>query len=402
MNHWIVRVATAFLMFSIVGLLVWTTEWVDEEHATPAQGEAATNRFYATQALLRELGAHVEKRSGLEAMPPKDAHLVLTSSQWNLFPGREQMLLDWVEGGGQLIIPPGMVGHASVEDWMPIAGELAPRQAHAPSGIAQKLLKDWNCRSVTEHRNTPVAQPGGAGVSYEVCGIRSHRVYGPAADQSPPTWSMQGPNGMEALRMQVGLGSVTVVGAWGLLGNSDLFLEGSARLVSAALQARPGAAYWFVVEEAREPLLSWLWDEAWPACGLTLLAVALALWRAVPRFGAMALPARVDRRSMAEQVRGTGRFLHWHGASALHAAQVRALNEAAQHALRGFAQAGGPRRTSLVAEATGLDVAALARALIDRTRVPAVMAHDLELLETARRRLLVRVATHRQNPPAST
>jgi hypothetical protein len=152
------------------------------------------------------------------------------------------------------------------------------------------------------------------------------------------------------------------------------------------LQPHAGAVFWFVAEESRETFVPWLWQQAWPACLLGLLALALALWRAAPRFGPLAAPAGTARRSMAEQVRGTGRFLHRHGPVVLHAAQVRALNEAATGALGRFADTS--QRVAAIAQATAIDPRTLVLALDARARNPAVMASDLELLEAARRRLL--------------
>ncbi len=155
--------------------------------------------------------------------------------------------------------------------------------------------------------------------------------------------------------MQVGQGTVTVLGGWGLLNNSNLLRADNAQLAAAALQARAGAEFWFVAEEAREPFAPWLWHQAWAALLLGLLALALALWRAGVRFGPLAPSAPAHRRSMAEQVRGTARFLHMHGPKALHTAQLRALHASAARQLPRFSQLDPARRTQEIARATGLD-----------------------------------------------
>ena len=133
--------------------------------------------------------------------------------------------------------------------------------------------------------------------------------------------------------------------------------------------------------------MPWLWHQAWAALLLGLLALALALWRAGVRFGPLAPSAPSHRRSMAEQVRGTARFLHMHGPKALHTAQLRALHASAARQLPRYSQLDALRRTAGIARATGLDARALERAQDDKARNPAVLAADLELLETARRRL---------------
>jgi len=91
---------------------------------------------------------------------------------------------------------------------------------------------------------------------------------------------------------------------------------------------------------------------------------------------------------MAEQVRGTAGFLHAHGAAALHVAQLRALDESARRQLRGYARRDAAARAAAIAQATGLEPAMLARAMDEaRSRHAGAMAIDLEVLETARRRL---------------
>lgn len=388
MKETAVRIVLGLLVLLLGGLVVWATEWVDVDTPTPAHGDAATNPFYATQALLRALGATVEKRSSLEVLPPPGARLLLDSQHWDLVPERAELLRDWVEAGGHLIIPPGLIDHSALEDWMPIAGRATGGYPVPSRGTSAKLLRDWNCRTVTEIRHPPSTIADKGRLAYEVCGERSPMMLGPAKHQPLPLWSALGPAGVEAIRMQVGQGSVTVLGAWALLNNSNLTREGSALVVTAALQPHAGAVFWFVAEESRQAFVSWLWRKAWPAGLLGLLALALALWRAAPRFGPLALRAGTARRSMAEQVRGTGRFLHRHGAGVLHAAQVRALDEAAARTLSGINRADAPQRLAAIAQATAINPHTLALALDDRARHPAVMARDLELIETARRRLL--------------
>jgi hypothetical protein len=71
---------------------------------------------------------------------------------------------------------------------------------------------------------------------------------------------------------------------------------------------------------------------------------------------------------MAEQVRGTARFLHMHGPKALHTAQLRALHASAARQLPRFSQLDPARRTQEIARATGLDARVLERAQADKAR----------------------------------
>ncbi|SDN34433.1 DUF4350 domain-containing protein [Polaromonas sp. JS666] len=366
--------------------LVSATEWVDVDVPTPAKGEALTNPLYATEKLLGALGAKVVKHKSLDAMPPPQARLVLVSRNWDLFPERAQRLRAWVAQGGHLVIPGFLARHTSLTGWLPVTEENAiSPQKITPARPFDRTAKDLDCRALEEP--VEVAPSYGDSRVFRVCGAYFGPQYLPVNRLAAPLWSLRGTAGTEAVRVQVGQGTVTVLGGWGLLGNSNLLRADNAQVAAAALQARAGAEFWFVAEEAREPFASWLWHQAWVALLLGLLALALALWRAGVRFGPLAPSAPSHRRSMAEQVRGTARFLHMHGPKALHTAQLRALHASAARQLPRFSQLEPARRTAEIARATGLDVRALEHAQADRARNRGALAADLELLETARRRL---------------
>ena len=366
--------------------LVSATEWVDVDVPTPAKGEALTNPLYATEKLLAALGSRVVRHKSLDAMPPPQARLVLVSRNWDLFPERAQRLRAWVMQGGHLVIPGFLARHKAFEDWLPVTEESAIRaQTVTPTRPFTKGAKEADCRSLEEPAE--VVSSYGDSRAYRVCGAYFSPQYLPADRQAAPLWSLRGTAGIEAVRMRAGQGTVTVLGGWGMLSNNNLLRADNAQVVAAALQARAGAEFWLVAEEAREPFASWLWHQAWAALLLGLLALSLALWRAGVRFGPLAPSAPSHRRSMAEQVRGTARFLHMHGPKALHAAQLRALHASAARQVPRFSQLAPAQRTQEIARATGLDTLALERAQADRSRNRGVLAADLELLETARRRL---------------
>src|SRR5262249_52299120 len=77
-------------------------------------------------------------------------------------------------------------------------------------------------------------------------------------------------------------------------------------------------------------LLSLMWSAGWPVIVLALILVLLALWRGAPRFGPLEAPPSTARRSLAEQIRGTGQFtLRVGGGRALQAAALPALADLA-------------------------------------------------------------------------
>jgi hypothetical protein len=94
---------------------------------------------------------------------------------------------------------------------------------------------------------------------------------------------------------------------------------------------------------------------------------------------------------MAEQISGTAQFLRREGPQALLGAQIRALDTVARGHVRHFDKLDRSRRAQAIAQATGLDAAALGLALdksLARKRVD--LPATLQLLETARRLLVQR------------
>jgi len=439
MKERLIQIAMVLLALGLGAWLVSATEWADTETPTPSRGEARSNPLYGVQRLLRELGGTVVKRPSLDAMPPPDARLVLLTPHWDVLADRVR-LREWVEGGGHLIVPGRLARHDALKAWLPIRNvdrtlqeqpgtradtegqadadaDAAPAPAPKPKAptppkptkqppaarsskpIANaKPDRDRDCRAMTEPASVPASY--GNSRSYRFCGFRLPAWYVPTGAQRP-TWALETERGAEAMRVAMGKGSVTVVGNWAGFSNTQLMRGDNALVAAAALQAAPGAQWWFIADEAREPFLPWLWHRGWIAIVLGLVALAAALWRAAVRFGPLVAVPGQQRRSMAEQVRGTAQFLQQHGGAALHGAQVRALHDCAGRQLRRRSQRTPAERDAAIAAATGIDIAVLQRALDKHTRNPNALAADLELLETARRRLEAMTLQPASSAPSS-
>lgn len=391
------RITSILIAVLLLAAGVWlasATEWADVEVERPPRGEAAKNPLYATQSLLRKLGAEVTKRHHLAEMPPAQTRLVLASRHWNLFPDRAARLRAWVEQGGQLVIPGFMADYDQFKGWLPIIEESKQRskrrvEPRPPGDRPSPTLpltahqQDPDCRELSE-RAAADSDPDSHAL--HICGPQHYRHYRPAAG-APALWLLEGSPSSEMIRLAIGKGTVTIIGPWQLMENRHALRADNALALVAALQVRTGARFWFVAEEAREPLLAWAWQRGWVSVLLALSALALFLWRNAPRFGPLAAPDSRHRRSMVEQVCGTAHFLQYHGSAALHGAQVRALHETAHRYFHDYAHMDGAQRVHAVAQSTGLDVSALARALRPGTRSSPMLSADLKVLENARRSL---------------
>jgi len=123
-----------------------------------------------------------------------------------------------------------------------------------------------------------------------------------------------------------------------------------------------------------------------------VLWIALALWRGGMRFGPLVAPSERARRSLAEQVLGTGRFaVRVGGGAALVGAARRALHEAASRRIVGYERLAVAAQAEAVAGLAHVDGAALAAALeVEQSARPLELRAKLALLETARRELVSR------------
>ena len=393
------------------------TEWVEVQVNDPPTGAALRDNDYRLKQLATRLGAQVSAPANLDRLPPPGATLVLSSTHWNIFPERAQVLRRWIEAGGHLWLPyQGAVDETLA--WIPVtwaripkpkpAVAAPPRAASAADdddedddeddekAPAEPAPKASPAATITKPRCPGVGEPAhvtpafGTHRLFDAC-LYARETLRPSV---PVQWALYGEHGAVVARVPVGRGSVTVASATMPWGNAQLLNSDNALLAAATLRLQPGQILWFVQDEARAPLLSFLWSTGTPAVLLGVLALAFALWRGAVRFGPRAAVLPTVRRSVAEQIRGTAEFIHHHGGRALHAAQLRGLHDAARPRIQGFDALILGERAQAIAKATSLDAHTLARAMNPELN-SALNRHPsaaLALIETARRRLLMNTA----------
>jgi hypothetical protein len=378
----IVWMVAGILVVVVVAWVAQNTSWVDTTIPMPPKGEARTNPFYAAQRFAEALGARTVWDREL-VVPPTDSVVVLSGWHWDLSRARRQALERWVESGGRLVVDRTLVGgEAEFERWSRIIRdyqEVSDKERAASD-------REGPCRKLLEHPGG-TAPAGTVTTVYELCDFS---VWSFLTTTRTVAWSLRGKSGIQALRVNVGRGSVTVVNA-APFRYRQLFDGDHGRLFVAATQLRRGDEVHFLSEDDHPSLLVLLWRYGGPLVVLAMSLVALLLWRGGVRLGPLAAPAPAGRRSLAEQIRGTGQFAERHGSGeSLHAAVVRALNEAAQRHVAAYARLSPAERTAALARLTGVDAGVLTAAIHN----PALRrAHQLQntiaLLETARRRIVV-------------
>ena len=381
------RIIVRLIVIAGISLLVtWVvrnTYWDNATVPAPLKNEAATNPFYAAQHLVEQLGGKSSWDRVLRDVSP-NAAIVVSSWHWDLAAGRRSRMERWVEAGGRLVIDRTLVGgKEEFERWSGITRRQKTQDEKDEDEDDQQFKKPRKCRTL--HQAAP-ARTDDANHSYELCAPEDGTHL---ATTRHMAWALDDDFGNQVLRVNVGKGSVTLVN--GEPFHFREFLEGdNAALLVAALQLRKKDEVHFLSEQEHPSMLALMWLLGWPIVLLTLALIAMALWRNSVRFGPLVAETEQARRSLAEQIRGTGLFvIRFGGGKALHAAAVRALNEAARRRIGAYPRLSASERVDAIAQLTGADAAALGPA-VNHSDVR--RAHELRqaiaLIESVRRRLI--------------
>jgi hypothetical protein len=375
------RLGWAFLAVLFAGLLVWiarNTYWTTVEVPLPPKAEAATNPFYIREKFAQVLGARTQWAQDF-SLPPTTGVVYVSTLDWDLLPERRKRLEHWVESGGRLVVDGSLIN--SGEDFEAWTGIAVKELDHEPPKRGPvKAAKD--CRKFDDDSTHD---------SYLACDITSGESLESGRGRKRE-WSLSDEDSnLIAARVRIGRGTVTVITGVPFNGRSLLAGE-NGRLFVAATQLRRGDVIHFFSETDQPSLLALAWRLGWPVIALTILALVLGIWRGSVRFGPMVAPTDTARRSLAEQIRGTGQFTMRIGSTtALHAATARAMNEVAARYINAYEALPGAERMQALEKATGFEASSLAAAL--QHSGPGRTEHlraDLELLEAARRRILLK------------
>lgn len=373
-----VTAALCVLLFgALVVFVANNTYWEDIPYPTPPKGEAVTNPFYAAQRFAEALGASTRRDRVFVAPSPKSV-VVVSAWHWDLSAQRQAAIERWVESGGRLVVDDTLSG--DVTGFMSWSGvdwgyDEAAADAYYERDDDTPIE---NCAPVMEVE--PQSHRG-----YSVCGLDFSFL----TTTRPMQWALRDGAGLQAVRVAVGAGSVTVINAAPFTRRS-LFDGDHASLFVAGTQLTRGDEVVFLTEDDHPSILALMWIYGAPSVVLSGVLLAFFLWRGAARFGPTLPAPEPRRRSMAEQIRGSGSFALQYGEGAsLHEAAVRALTEAAHRRIPAYPRLSRPQRATALGKATGMDGDAIVSAIdgISKRRVNE-LPNTLALLECARRQLL--------------
>ena len=378
----VVSVVVVLLLGALGYWLSNISHWEEVEIPGTPKGEALTNPFYSLQHLSESLGAHTQLRHEIMSMPPAGSVIVLDFWNWDMIPERRHRLEQWVSDGGRLVANVAQLGDEGFQEWSGIKSlpesSLPKRTRHSGPPEVNTLACGANERLLTS-----ATEPG---ARFDTFGFMPIGI----TTTRKSTWRLHDEDGAtQALRIPIGRGSVTVLNAY-VVSNRGVLCEDYGLLFAAATQVHRGDTITFLTEGQGSSLLGLIWQYGAPVVALAGVWIALWLWRSGVRFGPLVAPTESARRSLAEQIRGTGQFtLRFGGGAALYAATVRALNEVASRHILHYERLTASERVGALEKVTRLSAADLTRALEDRdARSRKEIRKTIAFLEAVRRRLI--------------
>ena len=366
----------------LVAWLASVTEWGEVELPTPLRGDAATNPFYAAQKLVETLGATSERRETLGDASTA-AVVVLSAWSWDINAARRAEFERWVEAGGRLVVDAALItGSDAFERWSGITRER--EEADPDEDLLEAPEAVEPCRPLDVIGDDPYAEESPA--SYSACDFDDASWLD---TDEPLLWALSDEGFLLAARVAVEEGSVTVVNGVPFV-YREIFEGDHGELLVAAADLRIGDHVIFMSEADVASLVALVWQHGAPVVVVLLLFVALGLWRGAVRFGPVAAPAERVRRSLAEQILGTGRFaVRVGGGAALLAAARRALHEAAERRIVAYERLPTSQQVAAIAQLAAVDSSELGSAMDSASNQRSLeLRAKLALLESARRQLV--------------
>ncbi|MBT8077323.1 MAG: DUF4350 domain-containing protein [Gammaproteobacteria bacterium] len=339
------------------------------------KGEARLNNFLAAELLLNEVGIEVESQQHIRAsewLPPETDTLVMLLAAEIAVPEESELLLQWVNDGGHLLLLPTRDETRDVVTFLErlnlrLAREISIVSDASEEAGASELPEDYD---------------------YRLARSAWHRIELLSSAVAPVTLTDE--SGIVAVRQKQGDGHVTVFASGNWFLNNTLAEQDHARLFLDAVAGFivPGKV-WIVYDAAFAPLWRLIWDSArYLVVGL-LLAFVLWLWSRMPRMGPLLPVPEGARRSIIEHVSAAGRFV-WDNNSpaSLVAASVAAVIHKAERRHPGIGRLPAEKQAVAIGHLVDEDAQDILEALMNTADDrPREFARHMKFLQKIRNKL---------------
>jgi hypothetical protein len=282
------------------------------------QGEARRNAFLASERLLARMGVSVRhaKLPGELRELPGNGTLILPDRRSALAPDERRHLIEWVEGGGHLIVEDENYRLPDyILDALGVTRKPTPQPPPKPT---PKAKAEERSPKPVETRFVEVRLPHAPAPMR----VRMHSLQTLEAPHA--SLRVESKDATHLVHFPRGRGQVTVLNDLEFMRNGSIGQSDHAEFVWQLVRFQPDTAAVFVFDRPqRLSLARWLVDNAWAALAGGALLLALWLWRVAPRFGPLAPDPEPARRRLLDHLRASGRYLWSAGGAATLAESAR-------------------------------------------------------------------------------
>ena len=326
MTRRIVWSLVAVAVLATLGAL-WFLQNFEQVPTTNWEGpkkEALRNPYLALERLFGKLGRPIQRvksPAALDALPAGGVLILDNGRRRNVNPARAQRLLDWVNGGGYLIVAAESSGNDPLLKALGITPcRVSPKQCLRADEDDEEDEDDSN-----HPAEKPKSEPGPIEVRLPDTPIRYHYRYHYPIDSlrsslPTPVWTAgRDENYKHLLHYAWGRGQITVFDDLSFLRNWQLGNLDHAELIWALIRKYQPQGPLYLASRLEVPTLwQWLAESAWMALISGTLLIALWLWRITPRFGGLLTPSSAERRDLLQHLAAIGRSVwregglaHW-------------------------------------------------------------------------------------------
>ena len=359
-NKWALVVAGLVLLALAGSGVYWffdNYERREREVLSDPSREAVRNPYLAAERYLSRLGYEAETlrgRNRLKNPPAASGALVVHDAGPSLSPYEEEQLLNWVTGGGHLVLVPRRAWDEDTESSSNhLFDRFGVRLRHAANDSQSDDETGIETPAVDGRRPVAIRRTDPASGSVQ----RYQVAFNPSRSLEDSSLvaeeSVYGTRGIHMLAWTHGAGRLTVFSDNGFMLNDTIGDYDHAWFVSDLLQGHD--RIWFLVDAAMPPLTSLMWRYIPEAVASAILLGLLWLWRAAATHGPRHRTRARVRRNVIEHLDAVAAFAWRHDRRALIDRSRMLVETRWIRRHPRLNQLDEPSRCAWIAERTGLD-----------------------------------------------
>lgn len=285
--------------------LIWflnNFELAERETVGGYSQEARRNPFLAAERFLTRIGrdaASVSSSDLWRNLPESNDVLVVYRYVPPAGEERQQLLRDWIEAGGHLIVGADSTLRVGKDKDRRIPGLLAELGVRVHER-EQSFLPGRPAQARVEIEFEDVEEPVGVTMS-------TQRYLEDTEEQASAGVLLE--DGYGLLQYEVGEGLVTVLADNTFLTNRRIGDDDHALALALLVGLEPAGKVWLVHDVVMPSLLDLAWQNAAHAVVALLAAALLWLWKLGTRLGPLLPPAQLPRRDISEHLAASATYL---------------------------------------------------------------------------------------------